>query len=83
MKEFVPSEPTILLTNTDLEVAVLLPEVGIEDQVVQTRAESESDTKAGRLERKAHEDRAWCEAISACRWCERFVSGEKGHGRIN
>lgn len=47
-KESVSSEPTILSMDTEPEVVMLLPKVGLEEQVPHIRVGSESGTRSSR-----------------------------------
>ena len=50
------SEPTIFPMNTEPEVAMLLPEVGLEEQVIKIRVGSESGKNAGVSEGNVHDE---------------------------
>ena len=71
-KESLSSEPSILSTDTEPEVVMLLPEVGLEDHVLQIRVGSENGTNAGGFEGNAHDENVRDEIQEA------FVDGEMG-----
>ena len=55
-KEFVFSEPTIFPVDTEPEVAMLLPEVGLEEQAIKIRVGLESGKTAGVLAGRVHDE---------------------------
>ena len=60
-KECASSYPTILLMDTEPEVAVLLPKVGIEEAVIQFCVGSGSGMNAGVSEGRVHRKTAYDE----------------------
>ena len=50
------SETTLFPMDNEPEVAMLLPEVGLEEQVIKIRVGSKSGKNAGVLEGKVHEE---------------------------
>ena len=57
-KAFVLSEPTVLSMDTEPEVAMPLPEVKLEEQLIQIRVGSENGTNAGVLDGRVHNETA-------------------------